>query len=104
MPVAFLFNRRLEGADDQCLAAALLGLNYAMVSQCYQLQLERPDNYVGIIAAEVQANFDTAVNSFPQRIPSLNAVLTVIHEVRMPELEGVTNVLTIHGEMPRGRC
>ena len=30
MPVAFLFNRRLEGADDQCLADALSGFNYAM--------------------------------------------------------------------------
>ena len=95
MPVASLFNRKLVGADDQCLAAALLGLNYAMVSQCYQLQLERPDNYVGIIAAEVQANFDTADSSFPQRIPSINAVLTVIHEARLPELEGMTNVLSI---------
>ena len=36
------------------------GFNYAMVSQCYQLHLERPDNSVGIVAAEVQVNFDTA--------------------------------------------
>ena len=95
MPVAFLFNRRLEGADDQCLAHALSGFNYAMVSQCYQLHLDTPDNSVGIVAAEVQANFDTADSSFPQRIPSINAVLTVVHEARLPELEGMTNVLSI---------
>ena len=94
MPVAFLFNRKLDGADDQCLADALSGCNYAMVSQCYQLYLDKPDNSVGIIAADVQANLDTADSLFPQRIPLINAVLIVVHEARLPTLESMSNVLS----------
>ena len=104
MPVAFLFNRKLVGADDKSLADALSKYNYAMVSPCYQLYLMerdfdvdqglKADNAVGIIVADVQANPDAAVSSFPQRIAQMHAVLTVVHEARLPALESMSNVVS----------
>ena len=43
MPVAFLYNRKLSGADDRSLSDALSGCNYEIVSQCYQLYLMERD-------------------------------------------------------------
>ena len=43
MPVAFLFNRKLDGADDTSLADALSGCGYAMVSPYYELYLIERD-------------------------------------------------------------
>ena len=104
MPVAFLFNRRLVGADDKSLADALSEYNYAMVSPCYQLYIMerdfdvgqglKADSSVGIIVADVQANPDAAVSSFPQRIAHLHAVLTVVHEARLPAVEGMSDVVS----------
>ena len=36
MPVAFLFNRKVVGADEKSLADALAGCSYAIVSPCYE--------------------------------------------------------------------
>ena len=105
MPVAFLFNRKLSGADDMSFAEVLSGYNYATVSPCYQLYLmERDfnvylglkgDNSVGIVACEVERNPDTAGSWFPQRIARMHAVCTVVHEARLPALESMSNVVSI---------
>ena len=105
MSVAFLFNRRLDRADDSSLADALSGCNYAMVSPCYQLYLMerdfdpsqglRADSSVGIIVADVQARAASDFRLFPQRIERTHAVLTVVDEARLPPLENLTNVVAI---------
>ena len=105
MPVAFLFNRKLDGADDTSLADALSGCGYAMVSPYYELYLIerdfdvsqglRADSSVGIIAADVQANVVSDFRFVPERIARMHAVLTVVHEARLPALESVSNVVAI---------
>ena len=105
MPVAFLYNRKLGGADARSLSYALSECNYEIVSQCYQLYLMerdfdvcqglRADSSVGIVAADVQGNTVSGSSFFPQRIAQMHAVVTVVHEARLPALEGLSNVVAI---------
>ena len=94
MPVAFLYNHKL-GEGDTCLDDLVSERNFRMASQCYQSYLKErdaddsrgllADAFVGITAADVQAN--DVPEEFPQRFEHVNAVLTVVHEARLPALE-----------------
>ena len=105
MPVAFLYNRKLQGANDRSLSDALSGCNYQIVSQCYQLYiLERDvdvceelrgDSHVGIIAAEVEGTMDSVSSVFPWSVPDMPAIVTVVTDAQLPALEGLVNVVTI---------
>ena len=85
MPVAFLYNRRLDGAEDRSrFVEALSGCNYALASECYQLYIMEQDfdsnqrllgsNSVGIIAANVEARTGSDFSSFPMAINVINSV------------------------------
>ena len=105
MPVAFLYNRKLGGADDRSLSDALSGCNYEIVSQCYQLYLMerdvdvcqglRGESHVGIVAADVEGSIDSVSSVFPRRIVEMHAVVSVVLDARLPALEGLGNVVTI---------
>ena len=105
MPVAFLYNRKLSGADDRSLSDALSGCNYEIVSQCYQLYLMerdvdvcqglRGERSVGIVAADVEGSIDSVSSVFPRRIPEMHAVVTIVTDAQLPALEGLGNVVTI---------
>ena len=105
MPVAFLYNRKLGGADARSSSYALSECNYEIVSQCYQLYLMerdfdvcqglRADSSVGIVVADVQGNMDSVSSVFPRRIVEMHAVVTVVLDARLPALEGLGNVVAI---------
>ena len=108
MPVAFLYNRRLETRQqDTYLEDVCREYNFVMIPPCYQLAIMTGDgditdplvgrNSVGVVAAAVRD--DTTVFHWegPVFIPHLKAVFTVVEEVRLPNIEAkAKDVLTMH--------
>ena len=95
MPVAFLYNRRLDGPEDNHrFVEALTGCNYALTTECSQLYIMENDfdpsqgllgsNCVAIIAANVEACTGSDFSAFPMRIDDINSILTVVDEAVLP--------------------
>ena len=107
MPVAFLYNRRLETRQqDTYLEDVCREYNFVMVPPCYQLAIMTGDgditdplvgrNSVGVVAAAVRDDTTVFHWAGPVFIPPLNAVFTVVEDVRLPNIEAnASNVLTM---------
>ena len=107
MPVAFLYNRKIQKSDDERMFHAIMtDHNYTQRSECHQLFIMGRefgendallgDNSVGIIAADVEVDSTSFPGILPKRIGSVNAVLTLVHETQLPPLEGErSNVITM---------
>ena len=106
MPVAFLYNRRLDGPEDNHrFVEALTGCNYALTTECSQLHIMEHDfdpsqgllgsNCAAIIAANVEARTGSDFSAFPMGINDINSVLTVVDEAELPPSTDRSNVVAI---------
>ena len=107
MPVALLFNRKIQSTDDtEAFHQIMIDHKYTQRSVCQELYIMsrefgeddaiQGDNGIGIIAADVEVNSESYADILPTKIHPLNAVLTLVHEAQLPPLDGKRgNVLTM---------